>query len=274
MPAPASLLHIPTVLASGDNPLSHVLPHNLFKVGEFGVSNQLVMYVLSAVLLILVLPLATRAKGIVPSGFRNMVEAVCQYIREDMTRPALGKYTDEFMPFIWTIFFLILTANLLGMIPLGSMLGFADSALKHMQGTATANLSITAGLALCAFFSIHINGIRTKGPKYFNFLLGHAPVALAPLMIPLEIIAALVKPFALAVRLFANMVAGHVVLGVLAGFGAYGLVQGGAALGITGASVLGAVFISFLELLVAFIQAYIFTYLTILFVGMAVEEDH
>jgi len=274
MPAPASLLHLPIVLASGGDPLSHVLPHKLFEVGNYTVTNHVAMLILSAVLLVVVLPFATRSKGIVPSGFRNVIEAVCQYIREDMARPAMGKYTDQFMPFIWTMFFLILTANLLGMVPMGSMLGFADASLKHMQGTATANLAVTGGLAFCAFIYIHLNGIRTKGPKYFEFLLGHAPVALAPLMIPLEIVAAIVKPFALCVRLFANMVAGHVVLGVLAGFGAYGLVQGGAALGITGASILGSLFISLLELLVAFLQAYIFTYLTILFVGMAVEDDH
>jgi F-type H+-transporting ATPase subunit a len=270
----AALLHLPTLLAAGNDPLGHVLPHTLFEVGGYSFTNHIAMLILSAVLLLLILPVAARAQGIVPTGLRNLVETVCQYIREDMARPALGKYTDRFMPFIWTLFFLILTANLLGMIPLGAFLGRIDSHLAHMQGTATGNLMVTAGLAICAFFFIHISGLKAKGPRYFGFLLGHAPVALAPLMVPLEIVAALVKPFALAVRLFANMVAGHVVLAVILGFGAVGLAKGRAMLGITGASVLGATFISLLELLVAFLQAYIFTYLTILFVGMAVEDDH
>lgn len=274
MTAAAALLPLPSFLAAGDDPLSHVLPYTLFEVGEYSFTNHVAMLLLAAGLLTLTIPIAARAQGIVPSGFRNFIEALCQYIREDMARPAMGKHTDRFMPFIWTLFFLILTANLLGMIPLGSFLGMAHPALSHMQGTATGNLSITAALALIAFFVIHIGGMRAKGGRYFSFLLGHAPVALAPLMVPLEIIGALVKPFALAVRLFANMVAGHVVLAVIMGFGAYGLAKGGAALGITGASILGAIFISLLELLVACLQAYIFTYLTILFIGMAVEEDH
>jgi F-type H+-transporting ATPase subunit a len=225
---------------------------------------------------VIFVPIAMRAKGLVPTGARNLFEAVLQFLREEVARPALGKHTDKYIGFIWTMFFLILTANLLGMIPIGAVGASIDSHLKHIGGTATGNISITAGLALCSFFLIHISGMREKGlGKYWNsFFFGHAPMALAPLMIPLEILGALVKPFALAIRLFANMIAGHVVIAVLLGFAAFGIAMGGAYIGITAVSVLGAVFIGLLEVLVAFIQAYIFTFLTTLFVGMAVQSDH
>jgi len=198
------------------------------------------------------------------------------FLRDDMIRPALGKHTDHYVPFLWTMFFLILTSNLMGMIPISAVGGTIDDHLAHIGGTATGNISITGGLALCAFVFIHLSGMREKGVGHYwgEMFFGHAPAWLAPLMIPLEIASAVVKPFALAIRLFANMIAGHVVIAVLLGFGAAGLAAGGAALGITAASVLGAVFINLLEVLVAFLQAYIFTFLTTLFVGMAIESGH
>jgi F-type H+-transporting ATPase subunit a len=102
----------------------------------------------------------------------------------------------------------------------------------------------------------------------------HVHWSLLPLFIPLEILAALVKPFALAVRLFANMLAGHIVLAVILGFGVFGLHQAGAYYGVTLAALLGAVALSLLELFVAFLQAYLFTFLTTLFVGLAVHPEH
>jgi F-type H+-transporting ATPase subunit a len=233
------------------------------------------MLVVSAVLLMIVLPFAARARGVVPSGLRNVVEAVLQFIREEVARPILGEHTDRYMPMLWTFFFFILTANLLGMIPLGAMAAPLDAHLQHIGGTATANLSVTAGLALCAFVFIHVSGIREQGAgHYFKNFVPAVPWWLFPLFVLLEIIAAFVKPFALAMRLFANMLAGHVVLTVLVGFGAAGLAIGGAFLGVTAASLLGAVALSLLELFVAFLQAYVFTFLTTLFVGMAVHPEH
>jgi F-type H+-transporting ATPase subunit a len=263
------------LLASGDDPLSHVLPHTLFRVGEYGFTNHLVMLIASALLLMLVLPIAARAQGIVPSGLRNLVEAVLQFIREEVARPILGEATDKYVPILWTFFFLILTANLLGMIPLGAVGASLDAHLQHIGGTATGNLSITAGLALCAFLFIHGAGIREQGlGHYVKHFVPSVPWWLLPLFIVLEIVAALVKPFALAVRLFANMLAGHIVLGVIVGFGVLGLTVGGAFYGVTFASLLGAVALSLLELFVAFLQAYVFTFLTTLFVGMAVHPEH
>ena len=278
----ALLPDLPVLGAGGESPdfLSHVKPHELHfswtRIGDYTLTNHVFMLLLSALVLAVVVPFAARSRGLVPTGFRNMLEAVLQFLREEVARPALGKDTDRFIPFIWTMFLLILTANLLGMIPLGSFLAPIDQHLAHIGGTATGNISITAGLALCSLIYIHFSGMRQQGiGKYWNnFFFGHAPLWLAPLMIPLEIVGALVKPFALAIRLFANMIAGHVVIAVLLYFAAVGVVMGGAAFGISAASIFGAVFINLLEVLVAFLQAYIFTFLTTLFIGMAVHVDH
>jgi F-type H+-transporting ATPase subunit a len=263
------------LLAAGDDPMSHVLPHPLFEVGGYGVTNHLVMLVVAAVLLMLVLPIAAAAKGVVPTGFRNFVESILQFLREDVVRPILGEATDRYIPILWTLFFLILTANVLGMIPLGAMAAPLDAHLQHIGGTATGNLSITAGLAVCAFLFIHIAGIKEQGfVHYAKNFVPHVHWSLLILFIPLEIWGALVKPFVLAVRLFANMLAGHIVLAVIIGFGAMGLALGGAFYGVTLAAALGAVALSLLELFVALLQAYVFTFLTTLFVGMAVHPEH
>jgi F-type H+-transporting ATPase subunit a len=271
-------------LAAGD-PLSHVVPHELsHDAGSFWhhVYNHMFMLVLAAALLLVFVPIAARKKALVPTGFRNFLEAILQYIRNEVARPALGKDTDTFIPFLWTLFALILTANLLGMIPFTE---FGQLALQdphlHIGGTATGNIGITAGLAICAFLLFHLSGIKRLGPGHYakHLLLGHGPIWLAPLFIPIEIIGALVKPFALAIRLFANMTGGHIVLAVLMGFavtgiraamdhGTYGM------LGVTVASVLGALAINLLELFVAFLQAYIFTFLTALFLGAAIHPEH
>ncbi|MCA9314513.1 MAG: F0F1 ATP synthase subunit A [Planctomycetes bacterium] len=278
IPAPAALASLVSPLAAGD-PLSHVLKHEIFNFSGYSVTNHLVMLIVSALLLMIVIPIVARKQSLVPKGFRNALEAIMQYIREEVARPALGAATDRFMPLLWTFFFLILTANLLGMIPFGAIAGVVtqDAHFMHwVGGTATGNLAITAGLAIVAFISIHLSGMKTQGVGHYwnNFFFGHAPMALAPLMVPLEIIGALVKPFALAVRLFANMTAGHLVLAVVGGFAVLGIMAGGAMLGVSFAAIVGSVAISMLELFVAFLQAYIFTFLTTLFIAAAIHTEH
>jgi len=269
------------VFAEAD-PLSHVRPHALAHSGFWAaVNNHMFMLVLAAVLLLIILPLVARKKALVPSGFRNCLEAVLQYIREEVARPALGEQTDKFIPFLWTMFLLILTANLLGMIPFTDLgqLALQDPHL-HIGGTATGNIGITAGLAICAFLLFHFSGVVQLGFGRYakHLLLGHGPIWLAPLFVPIEIMGALVKPFALAIRLFANMTGGHVVLAVLLGFAVTGVKMGIAGsygmFGVTLVSVLGAVAINLLELFVAFLQAYIFTFLTALFLGAAIYPEH
>ncbi len=264
-------------ILAGSDPLSHVLPHKLSDVFGISFTNHIFMLLVSMVLLLIIVPLAARKKSIVPTGFRNFLEALMQFVREQVARPALGSATDQFIPYLWTFFFTILTANLLGMIPVGAFVSAAaggDAVLAHWGGTATGNLSVTLGLAVCGFFLIHFGGMAKQGGGTYwkNYFFGHAPIALAPLMVPLEIIAALVKPFALCVRLFANMTAGHIVLAVLIGFALAGVQGGGLFYGVTAASVLGCVAFSLLELFVAFLQAYIFTFLLTLFIGAAIHH--
>ncbi len=277
--APTNGLAGSIILAGGDDPLGHVLPHELIDKDVFGFAftNHIFMLLLSMVLLLIIIPLAARKKSLVPTGFRNFLEAMMQFVREQVVRPALGSATDQFIPYLWTFFFTILMANLLGMIPLGAIIAGAggfDAALSHWGGTATGNISVTAGLAICGFFLIHFGGMAKQGGGTYwkNYYFGHAPIALAPLMIVLETIAAFVKPFALCVRLFANMTAGHIVLAVLLGFAVNGALAGGLHFGITLASVLGCVAFSLLELFVAFLQAYIFTFLLTLFIGAAIHH--
>lgn len=259
-----------SVLAS-ENPLDHVVQHELFSLGPFVFTNHMLMLLVAGGFLLVILPLIARERSMVPSGARNFFEAICVFLREEVARPALGENTDRFIKFIWTIFFFILSCNLLGMIPLDSILLFLSLGhLRHFGGTATSNLWVTGALALCAFLMIHVSGIRQQGLwSYIKNFIPPVPWPLIPVMYVLEIIGALVKPFALAIRLFANMMAGHTVLGAL-------LIMGLAAksIPIAGATVLGCAVLSLLELLVAFLQAYIFTYLTTLFLGAAVHPEH
>jgi len=259
-----------SVLASG-NPLDHVVQHELFKVGPVLFTNHMLMLILAGSLLLITLLLASRQRSIVPSGLRNFIESICVFLREEVARPVLHENTDRYIKFIWTMFFFILFCNLLGMVPFDGILYLVSRGnLQHYGGTATSNIWVTGTLAGCAFLMIHVSGIRQQGAgAYIKNFVPHVPVLLIPFMYVLELIGAMVKPFALAIRLFANMIAGHTVLGTL-------LLLGLAAknIPVAGATVVGCAAFSLLELFVAFLQAYIFTFLTTLFIGSAVQPEH
>lgn len=259
-----------TILAT-ENPLSHVVQHDLHWGLPFTFTNHMLMVILAAILMLIILPLVARQRSMVPRRLTNFFESICVFIREEVARPALGPNTDKFMPYLWTTFFFILFCNLLGMIPLDSIVFTLSGArLKHYGGTATANIWITGSLAGFAFFMIHFSGIREQGLwLYIKNFIPRVPWPLIPIMYFLELIGALVKPFALSIRLFANMMAGHTVIGALMGMA---IVSGN--WGIAGVTVLGCTAISLLELFVAFLQAYIFTYLTTLFISAAVHPEH
>ena len=265
---------IDSILASED-PLSHVVQHELFRLDiggyELVVSNHLVMVLVAAVLLVIILPLAARQRTIVPTGLRNFFEAVCVFIREEVARPALGENTDKFIGYLWTTFFFILFCNLLGMIPTEGILYLVSfGKLQHLGGAATANIWVTGALAVSAFFMTHLSGIRQQGfLGYVKNFIPQVPWPLVPVMYVLEFIGALVKPFALAIRLFANMLAGHTVLGAL-----MGLALASKSFGVAGVTLVGCAALSILELFVAFLQAYIFTFLVTLFIGAAVHPEH
>jgi F-type H+-transporting ATPase subunit a len=276
---------------AGDNPLSHVLPHPIWQLeveetaftagGKLTVlSDQITMIILAGFLLCLVLPRSLgRRRGdseiarLTPSGFGNFVELICEYFRKEVVEPHLGPHADRFVKYVWSVFFFVLTMNLLGLVPLATVTPHLFG--EHIGGTATGNIWVTGTLAVTTMFQMVWNGLRFGGKAYLaHFIPG--PLYLAPLMLIVEVLGLVAKIFALAVRLFANMLAGHVLLAVLLAM----ILQAGTALGLLGGlgiavpTVLGSVAVSMLEIFVAFLQAFIFTYLTALFIGMSVNVHH
>jgi len=207
----------------------------------------------------------------VPTGAANGLEAVCEYLRTEVAEPALGEHTDRFIKYIWSVFFFVLTVNILGLLPIPAISGLFGT---HLGGTATGNIWMTATLALVTMVMMVVNGLRIGGKAYLaHFCPG--PIWMAPLLVPVEIIGLVAKVFALAVRLFANMIAGHILLAVLLSFiMAAGSISAGMGLGVAIPVVLGSAAINLLELFVAFLQAFIFTFLTTLFIGMSVVLHH
>jgi F-type H+-transporting ATPase subunit a len=236
-------------------------------------TKHVVFLVLGATLLCLVMILAARsqarraAAGAPPKGAPNAIEAMVLYIRNEVILPNVGHHGEGFVPYLLTVFFFILTMNLLGLVPFGS--------------TATGNISVTATLAVMTFITVEIAGMRAQGMGYFNTIFywnNELPVVMRPVMFlvmsPVEIIGKFTKPFALAIRLFANMTAGHIV--VLAFMGLFFMFAGGGGMGaLVGLAPLAmAVAIMLLELFVAFLQAFIFTLLSAVFIGQIREAHH
>lgn len=271
--------------------LQHVVQHRLWSIDLPGqalffdrftlLSNQIIMQVAAALLVCWFVPWALKKRAgdtglarLVPRGVGNAIEGLCEALRTHVARPALGPYTDQFIPYIWSAFFFVLTCNLLGLIPLSD---WTKSFVPHhaLGGTSTGNIMVTAALAVCTLGMIVVNGLRLHGMDYVkHFFMG--PPFLAPLIAGLELIGLLAKTFALAMRLFANMVAGHILLAVLLTF--IGMAWNG--LGAVGGLViavpvvLGSIAINLLELFVAFLQAFIFTFLSAMFIGQAVNIHH
>lgn len=396
-------------LLGAADPREHVLPHGLAPIfpswniplplfdelPTFWFTNHLLMTLIAAVVMLLIfVPIGRRYKAVManvpitesaPRGFASAVEGMMDALRTGVVKPVLEGNTDRFMPFLWTVFFFILINNVLGMIPISAAAELTFD-LKHIGGTATGNINVTAGLALCAFAMIHVAGVReifeglvagTYGLQHDEQGEGHAgegldehrgnplppflaaiaapgiyawnfaphvfPVAgrhgkpaigVRIVMIPLyvtvlffeykllgamfggpalaavfqwigaclglvfalnsgglhpldwsdclmwgflfflECIGAIVKPFALCMRLFANMIAGHIVLAsILLLIPVFkGLTVGYLAVSLPIA--LGCVLLSCLELFVAFLQAFIFMFLTTMFIGAAVHPEH
>ena len=271
-------LGLPLFLAEA-SPTEHIQDHwhHLGKVPF--ISNHIIMMAVAALFMLIVfLPMAKRYrqnKELVPTGRSNFFEAIMLYMRDEVARPVLGHATDVYMPLLWTLFFFILFCNLLGLLPLEPLTGWTGVAV---YGTATANIYVTGALALVSFGLIQYAGIKANGVGgYLHHFLGGAPWYMAFILVPVEIMGAIIKPVALAIRLMANMTGGHMLLAILTilAVGALeklGPVGGG---GISVIVILGSAAIMILELFVAFLQAYIFTFLTALFIGLlVVHEEH
>lgn len=269
------------MLAASD-PLTHVLSHPLITLedGTVVLDNHIVMQVVATVLTLGLIISAFRSRAhaggseveaMVPKGSANFFEAICNYLRNEVARPALQQYTDRFIPYIWSVFFFILFCNLLGMIPINAFLGLFMAHPPHIGGTPTGNIKVTATLAIFTMLMMVVNGLRLGGKHYLaHFCPG--PLWLAPLLVPVEIVGLFAKIFALTVRLFANMMAGHILLATLIGFAT--VMSGVIGIGIAIPSILGAVAISMLEIFVALLQAFIFTFLTALFLGQSIVFHH
>ncbi len=277
---PLELPRLPLPLAA-DDPLLHIVDHwHHTEAGTPIISNHIIMMIIAALLLLAVfLPMARRYrenKELVPTGRSNFFEAIMLYMRDEVVKPTLGHATDRFMPLLWTLFFFILFMNLLGLLPLDVLTAKIPGGPYY--GTPTANIYVTGALALVSFVVIQVAGIRANGlGGYLHHFLGGAPVYMAPIIVVVEIMGTIIKPVALAIRLMANMTGGHLLIAVLIGLTALAYEALGTAGG-TGISiviVIGAVAIMCLELFVAFLQAYIFTFLTALFIGLlVVHEEH
>jgi F-type H+-transporting ATPase subunit a len=248
----------------GSGALRINLPNLHFGLFDYQITRFMVMELLAALLIAaIIIPLARHvARHPVTRGaFLNAFEAILLFIRDGIARPAIGGHgADEFLPYLWTVFFFVLFNNLLGMIPGGA--------------SATGNINVTLVLALATFGVVLFAGMRAMGPIGFWIALVpklDVPPLIKPLLWPLlfviEIAGLFIRHLVLCVRLFANMLAGHLVLAVIFGF-IIG-VAGEMKYVVTPLSVGGLVALSLLELFVAFLQAYIFTFLSALFIGSA-----
>jgi F-type H+-transporting ATPase subunit a len=231
--------------------------------------------------------------GLIPHGPMNALEAVVEYVRDSIVLPNVGrKWVNTWTPLILTFFFFILFANAVGLIPIFEVVALLDRWVLHtgedslakrlMHGgtTATANFNVTAALASITFGAIIVAGTRAHGfVKHWKNLVPHG---LAPLLyvilIPIEIMGMFVRPFALTMRLAANMTGGHIAILAILSFvflfaEMFGRAVAGVGVGLA-VSVPLAVGISALEIIVVLVQAYVFTLLTAVFMGMAIHAHH
>ena len=228
---------------------------------------MLIEVVVALVLAVIFIRLAQRMRGGgAPKGrWWNLLESMLVYMRDEVARPAIGEHgADRFLPFLWTMFFFVLGCNLFGMLP--------------WAGSPTAALATTTALALITLAVVLGSGMKEMGAiKFWTGLVPHIElpfvlgIFLIPMIFVIEVMGLFIKHLVLAVRLLANMMAGHLVLAVIVAFIAAAAGQALLFWGVMPASVFGATALSLLELFVAFLQAYIFTFLAAIFIGMAVH---
>jgi len=219
----------------------------------FQITKHMIGFALAGLLVILLVisSMGRTRRGEVPKGLGNFFEVLIVFIRDEVVYANIGEeHGRKWLPFFLTLFFLILFANLLGMVPWGT--------------SPTGNVNFTAGLAILNLLAVVFAGIAAHGFKYIGTFIPHGvPIPIWPILFPIEIFGLFVKHFALTIRLFANMLAGHTIIGVFLALIAMPL--------IALAAVPGATMISVLELFVAFLQAYVFVMLGSVFVGSSIH---
>ncbi len=255
---PFGVLHLPTF-----EPV-HLGPLTL----DFSITKHVLFMFFAAILVAAVLiPAARRAKrkheaGAArgPRGGHNVVEAFILFLRDEVAKPNVGPHGERFYPYIIAVFFFILFGNLLGLLPWGA--------------SPTGNISVTAALAAITFFTVEFAGMRALGLAGYSKTIFYAPPGLGGIgkllmlviMTPVEFLGKLTKPFALAIRLYANMTAGHAVVLALTGLAV--VATGASAFLVVPAPIFMAVAIMLLEIFIAFLQAYIFAILSAVFIGL------
>lgn len=234
------------------------------KVYDISITRNVVQMILALTILVwIMVSIAKRyQKGqgtrTAPSGLQNAIEPVITFVRDDVAKPNLGHKADKYLPYLLTVFFFILINNLFGLLP-----GSAN---------VTGNVAFTAVLGVISFIVI----MFSSNKHYWGHIVNPpVPMGIKPILIPVEILGVFTKPFALIVRLFANMVAGHIIiLSFISLIFIFGTMNKGIGWGFAPVSILFTVFIYLIEILVAFIQAFIFTNLTAVFIGQAFEGGH
>jgi F-type H+-transporting ATPase subunit a len=279
-PVSEPLIHLPTIAGIDFSVTKHVL----------------MLWLVAAFILVVVTAVVRRylrQDRLIPSGFMNALEAVVEFVRDDIAQPNVGKkWVNTWTPLILTFFVFILCANAIGLIPIFDLLGLIDYYVLHtgehsfikqvLQGgtTATANFNVTAALATITFGAIIVAGSKAHGfvKHWTNLAPPGLPWPIYILLIPIELMGMFVRPFALTMRLAANMTGGHIaILAILSFVFLFAEMAGAAIAGIgVGAlvSVPLAVAISALEIIVVLVQAYVFTLLTAVFIGMAIHAHH
>ncbi|WKZ65685.1 MAG: F0F1 ATP synthase subunit A [Flavobacteriales bacterium] len=227
--------------------------------------NVLAIFVSAALMLLIFLSVAkayARRPGQAPTGLQNLIEPIILFVRDDVARANIGPKYERFMPYLLTVFFFILINNLMGLIP-----------LFPFGANVTGSISVTFALAAITFIITLLNGNR----HYWGHILAMPGVPKPVLLIltPVEILGVFLRPAILMIRLFANITAGHIiVLSFFALIFIFGEINAGLGWGVSIFSLLFTVFMSMLELLVAFIQAFVFTFLSAMYFGAAIEEPH
>jgi len=247
---------------------------NSFADGGLGITKYVILQMMVGALLIAIfVPLAVRIRGGQPAKgrFWNMFEVILVYLKTSVIEPAIGSKKDAapYVPYLWTLFFFILFCNLLGMVP--------------WMGTATGAITVTATLAALTLLIVTLTGMFRHGPV--GFWIGMVPhiegkvgpinlaLVLSPFLFVLEIFSFFLKHCTLCIRLMATMFGGHLMLGVFFGF--IPMAAGAAVyvfLPVAFLALFGALAVSFLELLIACLQAYVFTFLTAIYIGMAINH--
>jgi F-type H+-transporting ATPase subunit a len=287
-----------TIIEHISNPHAHPIIHLPTVMGiDFSVTKHVFMLWFVAALVFVVVTFVVRRylrqDRLIPSGLMNGLEAVVEWVRDDVVQPNVGrKWVKTWTPLVLTFFLFILCANAIGLVPIFDVLGVLDrwvlhtgedSLLKrvlHGGTTATANFNVTAALATITFGAIIVAGTKAHGfIKHWMNLVPHGlawPIYI--LLIPIEVLGMFVRPFALTMRLAANMTGGHIAILAILSFVFLFTEMAGRAIAGVGVGVVVsvplAVGISALEIIVVLVQAYVFTLLSAVFIGMAIHVHH